>query len=214
MKRKHEAYYRRDRSDFLDWVVPGGGRILEVGCGAGENAERLRGAGDAYLVGVEPDSSAASAAEDRFDEVLAGPIEEVARKLTGPFDLIICADVLEHTVDPWGVLSLLRVLSHSDTRLVASIPNIRHYRALARIAFGAGFHYEAEGIFDSTHLRFFVRENIDTMLRACGWSPEHWKAFHSGRIARGLSWLSGGLLDDWLAYQWYVTAHLAGDSGS
>ena len=94
----------------------------------------------------------------------------------GRFDLIVCADVLEHLVDPWSVVDWLRAVSHDMTILAVSIPNIRFLPALARIAVGRGFEYEECGIFDATHLRFSVRRDVDRMLRRDGWSPIRWGA--------------------------------------
>ena len=36
---KAAGYYESDRSDFLDWVDGSYSRILDIGCGAGANAD-------------------------------------------------------------------------------------------------------------------------------------------------------------------------------
>ena len=179
---------------------------MEIGCATGQNGPLLRGLGAQTLVGVEINPEAANRARGTFDAVLDGRIEKVMANLEGPFDLILCADVLEHLEDPWTVLRRLRSLAVPNGTIAVSIPNIRHYRALLRIAFGRGFEYDSHGTFDAGHLRFFTLANIDQMLHGTGWISTRRHAFHSGRVARVLGRITFGLLDDWLAYQWYVVA--------
>lgn len=212
---KPPTYYDVDRSDFVRWVGPVSGRVLEIGCGTGRNAPLLRANGATEIVGVEIDEGAAAQAALRFDRVYAEPIESAVGKLAAPFDLILCADVLEHLVDPWEILRQLRKLSAPQGVLAVSIPNARHYRAVWNIAFGAGFKYPLEGtydphsIFDSTHLRFFTRRNVRDSLRHTGWHPERW-GVPSGhrlvRLRRLIGTVSRGKANEWLAFQWYVIA--------
>ena len=203
---KGENYYVADRSDFLSWIGGEHRRVLDVGCATGHNAQWLREHGAEHLVGVEIDAESARRAALTYDVVHQQPIEEALDVLHGPFDLIICADVLEHLVDPWSVVSRLLSLS-SDAGIIAlSIPNIRYFRALLRIAFGRGFEYESDGLFDFTHLRFFTRQNVAHLLQQRGWRIKRCRGRMRGRRAQQLSKLAVGGLDEWLTYQWYVVA--------
>jgi SAM-dependent methyltransferase len=213
---KPNEYYDVDRSEFLRWVDAVPGRVLEIGCGTGRNAEQFRSAGATEIVGVELDPQAAATAAERFDIVFAEPIETALAKIHGPFDLIVCADVLEHLVDPWTILTQLRTFAAPDTTLAVSIPNVRQYRVLWDIAFGRGFHYPLDGsydphsIFDTTHLRFFTRANIADSLTHTGWVPDRWGVPPARRLARVrpiIDALSRGSASQWLTYQWYVAAH-------
>lgn len=215
MDHKPSDYYDVDRSGFLKWVGPVAGRVLEIGCGTGRNAAWLRSTGATEIVGVEIDAAAAAFASERFDLVYAEPVESAMAKLTGTFDLIICCDVLEHLLDPWTCLSQLRRLVGPRSTLAISIPNVRHYRVLWDIAFGRGFEYPLDGsydphsIFDTTHLRFFTRSNVDQMLRHGGWTPFRWSVPPRRRLVRVralIDTLTRGSATDWLTYQWYVVA--------
>jgi 2-polyprenyl-3-methyl-5-hydroxy-6-metoxy-1,4-benzoquinol methylase len=215
---KRADYYETDRRDFLDWVGGRYPRVLDVGCGAGVNSAWYREHGAVHITGIEPDPRSATAATSVFDRVIVGTVEDVLGRdtLDGPFDLIVCADVLEHLVDPWVVVRQLRGLTTADSVLAVSVPNVRYLRALARIAFGRGFEYEERGIFDSTHLRFFVRRNVADMLRNASWEPRAWGSpagrFRTmRRVTRGLT---RGRSDDWSGYQIYVRATPARDRGS
>jgi 2-polyprenyl-3-methyl-5-hydroxy-6-metoxy-1,4-benzoquinol methylase len=207
--RKPETYYQGARLDLLDWAGRSGRRVLEVGCGAGANAEWLRSHGAGWIEGVEPHGPSAELATGRYDRVHRATIEETVDLLQGPFDLMICADVLEHLVDPLNVLRGLRQQAHPGSALVVSVPNVRHYRAIARIVVGHGFRPEVSGVFDSTHLRFFTRANLAALLRNSGWSPLRWGYPSYTRLAvirSALGRLSGGVTDEWLAGAWFVVA--------
>jgi SAM-dependent methyltransferase len=212
---KPADYYDVDRSRFLRWVGPVSGRVLEIGCGTGRNASQLRANGATEIIGVELEPSAAAAARERFDCVYAEPIESAIAKLAGPFDLILCCDVLEHLVDPWTILTSLRTLAGPRTTLAVSIPNVRHYRVLWDIAFGDGFAYPLDGsydphsIFDTTHLRFFTRRNVRGMLEGAGWLPSRWGVPPRRRVVwarRMVDILTRDSANEWLTYQWYVVA--------
>lgn len=201
-------YYARPRIELLEWIGSPGERVLDVGCGAGANAEWLRARGARYIEGVEPTDSAVSA-EAVYDRVHHATIENASLDLDGPFDLIICADVLEHLAEPWVVLRDLRQHLRPHGRLAASIPNVRYLPALFRIAFGAGFRPETSGTFDRTHLRFFTRRNIEELLRDSGWRPVRWEQGRytwRGSLRRALGRFTFGVTNEWLVGQWFVEA--------
>ncbi len=76
----------------------------------------------------------------------------------GPFDTILCLDVLEHLVDPWRVVTQMHRCLRPGGVLIVSVPNVRHYRVSGGLLFRGRWHLENAGICDRTHLRFFVRD--------------------------------------------------------
>jgi SAM-dependent methyltransferase len=208
-------YFDGTRSDLLDWL---GGRypsVLEIGCGRGGNADWFRRHGADRIVGIELDSPSAEVAKTRFDLVMVGDVNDRIGDLDSPFDLIVCADVLEHLEDPWAVVTRLRTVAAPGATIVASIPNIRFYRALLEIAFGRGFRYESEGIFDRTHLRFFTRRTIQDLMVQGGWTVERLEPSATrrfGSLRRGLDGLTARRLREWSTYQWYVEARASRDA--
>lgn len=76
----------------------------------------------------------------------------------GPFDTILCLDVLEHLVDPWAAVSRCRDLLAQGGILIVSVPNLRHWRVTVPLLFFGKFNLRDSGIMDRTHLRWFVRD--------------------------------------------------------
>jgi len=143
------------------------GTVLDVGCGRGAWAPHLRALGADRLVGVEP-SADSEFARDRYDDFLSGPIQEVALPKV---DTVIVADVLEHLVDPWAVLTRLRQATVGNRRLYVSVPNAQFIKAVATVARG-DFPYKEGGFWDRTHLRWFTARSLARMLAETGWRSE------------------------------------------
>ncbi|MCX7930654.1 MAG: class I SAM-dependent methyltransferase [Chlorobi bacterium] len=165
-----DDYYHLVRYDVVEYVPNYIRRLLDVGCGAGCTADYLkRVRGIETVIGIEYVPHAAAEAAQRLDCVHTGDIEQIELPYPdGYFDCILCADVLEHLRDPWNVLRRLRRLLTPDGVLIASIPNIRHVRVLAKIVFNR-FEYEDSGILDQTHLRFFTRHTIEQLFTTTGY---------------------------------------------
>lgn len=150
-------------------AIPHGSRVLDVGCSGGYLAVALREERGASVLGVEPDPAAAEAARRRGVEVVVGSVEDraVPAGLRGPFDAVVCGDVLEHVVDPWGTLAALTRLLRPGGRAVVSLPNAAHWtvrRALVR----GRFPREDHGLFDRTHLRWFTRVDAHALVTGAG----------------------------------------------
>src|SRR5207302_3914421 len=123
---KSPDYYRVERTDLLPALPDPLGQVLDVGCATGVTGRLLRPRAPEKLVGIEINPAAAHAAREIYDEVIVGSVEDVLKDLSGSFDTILCYDVLEHLVDPWGVLEQLARISVPGGRLHVSVPNARH----------------------------------------------------------------------------------------
>lgn len=206
-------YFDGSRPELLDWIGGRYGRVLEIGCGRGGNAAWFREHGAAWITGIDLDEQSARQAATKFDSVLIGDVGDRLGDLDDQFDLIVCADVLEHLTDPWTVVSRLRALAAPGGTIVASIPNIRFYRALWEITLGHGFRYEPEGIFDRTHLRFFTSATIRDLMEDGGWTVVRLEPSPSRRkrLRAVAELLSARRSREWLTYQWFVVGRADGD---
>ena len=153
-------------------LVGGTKRVLDVGCATGYLAQALTERG-CTVSGVEFDEKAAEEARPHLDRLVIGDIEELdLAEAFGDdrFDVIVFGDVLEHLRDPVPVLRSARKLLADRGSVVASIPNIAH--GSVRLALMAGrFDYQALGLLDSTHVRFFTRSSIEDLFRAVDLVP-------------------------------------------
>lgn len=96
--------------------------ILEIGCGSGALLSELRQTWpDADACGVDP-ALPETARSQQGIRLVRGFIEDVPAG-TGPFDLIIAVNVIEHTIDPTAFLRSLRDHLAPDGRIVIICPD-------------------------------------------------------------------------------------------
>jgi 2-polyprenyl-3-methyl-5-hydroxy-6-metoxy-1,4-benzoquinol methylase len=153
-------------------AVPAGARTLDVGCATGYLAAELAARRCAVLgVEADPVAGAMANASGVFERVVSGDIETDAcraeLRALGPFDAVVCGDVLEHLRDPWDALAFLATLLAPDGRAAVSVPNIAHWTA-RRALLGGRFPYAEHGLFDHTHLRFFTRASARSLVDGAG----------------------------------------------
>jgi len=80
--------------------------------------------------------------------------------------------VLEHLANPWTVLSRLRSKLSGDGVLIASIPNVAHYKVVVPLLLHGAWNYTDEGILDRTHLRFFNKKTAICLFEKTGYSVQ------------------------------------------
>jgi 2-polyprenyl-3-methyl-5-hydroxy-6-metoxy-1,4-benzoquinol methylase len=168
---------------MLPFIPAGIGRILEIGCGSGTFGQLLRqqpGLTTAYMVGIEMDQASASEAAGVFDTVHCSDFQTAARLLEGKsFDCVVCNDVLEHMVDPWAALGLIRGLLSPGGYVVASIPNVRFWGVVRSLLWDGNWTYANDGVLDRTHLRFFTRASMVEMFSVAGYEVEQARGINS-----------------------------------
>lgn len=149
-------------------LLPDGGRVLDIGCASGGLLALLRPRAG-YLAGLEPSATAAHAAAQVADHVVQGALEE--RELPfgpGSFDLVVLGDVLEHLADP--AAGLERAASWcrpGGGTVLVSVPNVAHWRARLTLLKGR-WPQEDSGTFDASHLRWFTRDALASLLQEAG----------------------------------------------
>lgn len=172
------TYFVNSRPEMLPFVPDSASVLLEIGCGSGTFAtglkERRAAAGSPVEIwGVEMDEQAARQASQVLDRVLHGDVATVGDQLPPEhFDCVILNDVIEHVPEPAALLQSLRPLLKSDGHLVASIPNVRYFFNVVDLAVHGRWEYADEGILDRTHLRFFTRSSMMTLLTENGFQVE------------------------------------------
>lgn len=211
-------YYGDPRPDVQAVVSAAGRRVLDVGCAGGALGAALKAAGAAFVAGVERQPEAAVVARSRLDALVEGDLlTSVLPFEPASFDYVVFADVLEHLPDPEAALRRYLPLLAADGRVVVSVPNMRFYLVLLRLALDR-WAYTDSGIRDRTHLRIFTRRSLIALLATCGLSLERLQRSYrlvedqshisragaaATRVARVLAPL---LAPDLLAFQYLAVA--------
>jgi 2-polyprenyl-3-methyl-5-hydroxy-6-metoxy-1,4-benzoquinol methylase len=202
---KPGGYYSNERPDVVSLLPRPLGRVLDVGCGEGAMAAGLRAAGATGIVGIEVVEDAAARARGVLDRVHVGRVEDTLDELTGPFDTILCLDVLEHLVDPASVLEALRGHAAPGAVLQVSVPNARHFSLVRDLVFRGTFGYADWGHRDRTHLRWFTRRDIVALVEEAGWEVLR-TSFPPLRRSAWLHRLTRGWSSEFLVAQVYLSA--------
>jgi len=140
-------------------------KVLDVGCSTGKLGEKLKNEKGCQVFGVELNSRAAEIAKKRLDDIIVANIEEIV-ELPFPkefFDVIVFADVLEHTKNPDRILQKFKRYLSDNGYILLSIPNIANWMIRLDLLFGR-FEYKDAGILDKTHLRFFTLKSAKELV--------------------------------------------------
>jgi 2-polyprenyl-3-methyl-5-hydroxy-6-metoxy-1,4-benzoquinol methylase len=204
-KSTRKDYYAHLRGEVIEAIPEGCGTILDVGCGKGTLGRWLKEQGVKTVYGAELFPAAGEEARQWLDDVAVGNIEQLALPWReGSVDCIICADVLEHTADPWAVVAKLKKLLAPGGCIIASIPNVAFHRNLRKMMRGE-WRYTDEGLLDRTHLRFFTLSTIEELFSSNGMKIEKvFKKVDGGWNVRVLNALLLGYLKNTLYLHYIV----------
>ncbi len=142
-------------------------RVLDIGCGAGDNAALLKQKlPQCEVFGITRSEAEAERARAYMVKCWVGNIEgEIPPYLKEErFDCLIFSHVLEHLRDPADVVARLSQLLRNGGQVVIAVPNVMFIKM--RFQFLCGdFEYRPEGgILDDTHLHFYTYFTTDRYL--------------------------------------------------
>lgn len=214
---KESTYFSNIRMDIISLIpLNPAQKILEIGAGAGNTLLFIKESNLAKeVMGIElmeiANSNQNNPLIDKFQ--IANIEHENIQAPDEYFDIIICADVLEHLVDPWSIIDKVSRCLKKDGLLIVSIPNIREWKTLGKVIFQGDFSYQSSGgIMDKTHLRFFCKKNIYQMLNTPVLSTIYCKpnfmlkVVPEGKKRRIFNLLTFRLFEDFLAIQYLFIA--------
>lgn len=147
-------------------LVTPASQVLDLGTGVGVLGAHLITAKGCHVDGVERDPEYLTLSRPHYRALFVADLEadDLAAVLGGRlYNFIVCADVLEHLVDPARLLRRLPALLAPKGQILISVPNIGHATLLAELINGE-FRYRPNGILDATHLRFYTRRSLGRML--------------------------------------------------
>lgn len=205
-------YHDLTRDEVFPIVPKNAGKLLDFGGGRGDTALKLKELGYAGSVGVI-DIVPVVDQSPKLDFRFSGNVEDPAVlndlfRREGPFDTILCLDILEHLRSPWDVVRMLHSALAPSGCIVASIPNIRNYRALFPLLFRNKWELRDSGILDRTHLRFFVESTAIELMTSSGLVLDHVSGIpNGGRKIKLIRAMTLGLLNSFTNRQYLVRVH-------
>jgi SAM-dependent methyltransferase len=138
------------------------GDLLDLGCWVGFLLDEARGRGWNAL-GVEPSAFASGYARDRLGlDVVTSELDE-AELAQESFDAVFLGDVIEHLPDPAGALDRIAGWLRRGGVVAMALPD-----AGSRLARAMGDRWWSV---IPTHLQYFTRDSLETLLRRQGFEP-------------------------------------------
>jgi SAM-dependent methyltransferase len=195
-------YKNEGNFELLDLLSSSPGRILDCGCGAGDNARILSDRGWC-VTGITIDPREQEAARQFCEEVYIADLEKgLPSDIGGEFDAVLASHVLEHLARPERLLREVPQRLSPEGVVAVALPNIAHYRE--RISRLRGkFDYTDTGQLDRTHLRFYTYRTAMQLLEQNGY--ELVNAMATGTLplwkARSVSRSMAGHIDKWAVRQ-------------
>ena len=163
-------YYSNSGNVNVINAVPGlAESVLDVGCGAGDNARILKELGKT-VDGITLTESEAAEAGKYCRKVFVHDIENgLPPGLEEKYDTVICSHVLEHLRFPQKVLADIRQRLKNSSQLIVALPNIMVYKYRLKLLLGK-FEYEEGGVMDDTHFRWYTFKSGKKLLEDNGFS--------------------------------------------
>jgi SAM-dependent methyltransferase len=159
------------------------GRLIDIGCGNSQFLAQMRDLGWQVL-GIEPDTKAASVARDRFEiPVIAGTIES-ADLPESFYDAVSMNHVIEHVYDPAGLFQEIYRILKPKGKVVVLTPNVE---SLGHKLFRSSWR----GLEPPRHLYLFTSKTLQLCAEKAGFSVETSRT--TARNARS-SWTKSKLI--------------------
>ena len=146
-------------------------RLLDVGCGEGFVLKFFKER-DWQVTGLDFSRfGCESCNPDCLEDVIVGDIYQNLDALTDSserYDVIWLDNVLEHVLDPEGLLERLRAISGGPGILIVEVPN--DFSVLQRYLLENGHLTRQNWVVVPDHLSYFNRHGLANLCAAAGWT--------------------------------------------
>jgi ubiquinone/menaquinone biosynthesis C-methylase UbiE len=173
LKVNEKIYGNAGNQNVISFIEKKESFILDIGCGAGDNAKILKNLGH-HVDGITLSESEKLIASNYCDEIFIHNLEnglpnEIKDK---KYDYIICSHVLEHIAFPTKSLDDLYNLA------------IKNSSTVVIMLLKGDFEYTNDGIMDYTHLRWYTLKSATNLFQSYGFEidtsrVEGFLPFHS-----------------------------------
>ncbi|MBN4059472.1 class I SAM-dependent methyltransferase, partial [Dehalococcoides mccartyi] len=136
--------------------------VLEVGSGVGELGLIMQGQGFNYI-GVEPDQQRAELCREVGLDVRSITLEQLS--LERKADLVVIDNVLEHVINPIGILSSSRNFLNAGGMVAVIVPNRRDVRRFVP-------SWRRKNLWvPKVHINYFTRNTLQSAFSRAGLEP-------------------------------------------
>lgn len=148
-------------------------RILDVGCGTGGLAQKLRQAGFTRIWGADwlAPEILAEHAPGVFESYRRVDLNEAGLKdfESGAYDCVVCSDVLEHLERPAFMLRELARVTRPGGCIYVTLPNAFNYlERLLLLLTGNSKRYRTESPGEYGHISLFPSNVLTSLLNRAG----------------------------------------------
>ncbi len=146
-------------------------KILEFGPAKGYLTKYFKEKLNCKIFCVEISEEFAQTAKQYSEKMVIGNLEilDLEKEFQNEkFDYIIFSDVLEHLFKPEKILRDVKKFLTEKGKLIVSIPNIAHSSIILNLIRDE-FFYNATGLLDNTHIRFFTKKSLFRLFEANGY---------------------------------------------
>jgi 2-polyprenyl-3-methyl-5-hydroxy-6-metoxy-1,4-benzoquinol methylase len=142
-------------------------KILDVGCASGIMGMIKKLPKNVF--GIERDEELIRLARDNCEKVYKIDLNNFKKDYMqeSDFDFIFCGDILEHVLDPEGLLRELIGLLSQNAYIIISIPNIAQIPFRLKLLFG-NFDRTETGVLDKTHLHLYTYKTAIKLIKSVG----------------------------------------------
>ena len=146
---------------LLDNIVDDGDRVFDLGCGDGTMGLLLKEIRSVSIDGCDISKTAVNRAQDHYDDVHQINIDENDLPVNSDaYDVVICTDVLEHTLSPRHALSEIQRILKNEGIVVVSVPNF----GFIRYRFNSIMGDIPRILRDERHYSTFTRRSLQNIL--------------------------------------------------
>jgi 2-polyprenyl-3-methyl-5-hydroxy-6-metoxy-1,4-benzoquinol methylase len=164
---KAKCYTNLGNPELLKRVPQESRIVLDVGCGAGDNARLLSKRGK-IVDGVTISPEEASIATQFCRSISIHNLEEgLPSGLAVSYDVILASHVLEHICFPEKLLADVAMKLSPEGIFLVALPNLLNWRQRIQLLLG-NFEYAGSGIMDNTHFRWYTFNSARAMLERNG----------------------------------------------
>jgi 2-polyprenyl-3-methyl-5-hydroxy-6-metoxy-1,4-benzoquinol methylase len=166
---KTKTDYSNSYNKYIFNEVPPLSLCLDVGCSTGNLGSKLKNEKGCIVDGIDFDPEAAEVASNRGYRSVhvmdLNIVDKIILNTQGKYDVILCADVLEHLISPNTALEELIKYLKPDGIFIISLPNVAFILNRINLFFGK-WEYKKYGILDQTHLRFYTIKTGAKMIES------------------------------------------------